>query len=77
MSERDLKRMEVLTEVLAGRRTVASAAVLALGVRQLHILVIRYREDGGGVPIHKHQPLVRILNYVSSFTVALTIIKRT
>jgi hypothetical protein len=35
MSERDLKRIEVLTEVLAGRRTVVSAAgVLGLGVRQ-------------------------------------------
>jgi hypothetical protein len=35
MSERDLKRIQVLTDVLAGRRTVVSAAaVLALGVRQ-------------------------------------------
>lgn len=31
MSERDLKRIEVLTDVLAGRRTVAKAGtVLAL-----------------------------------------------
>ncbi len=28
MSERDLQRIEVLTEVLAGRRTVASAATV-------------------------------------------------
>ncbi len=35
MSERDLKRIEVLTEVLSGRRTVASAAVvLAITVRR-------------------------------------------
>jgi hypothetical protein len=35
MSERDLERIEVLTEVLAGRRTAVSAtAVLAIGVRQ-------------------------------------------
>ena len=35
MSERDLKRIQVLTGVLAGRRTVVSAAaVLALGVSQ-------------------------------------------
>ncbi len=48
-----VKRMEVLTEVLAGRRSVASAAVLALDVRQVHRLLIRYREDGGGALIHK------------------------
>jgi len=54
MSERDLKRMEVLTEVFAGRRSVASAAIaLAVGVRQVHRLLIRYREDGGGALIHK------------------------
>lgn len=54
MSERDLKRMEVLTEVLAGRRSVASAAaVLAICVRQVHRLLIKYREDGGGGLIHK------------------------
>ena len=28
MSERDVQRIEVLTEVLAGRRTVASAAIV-------------------------------------------------
>src|SRR5260370_22015921 len=45
MSERDLKRIEVLTEVLAGRRTVVSAAaVLALGVRQTFRLLARYQE---------------------------------
>jgi hypothetical protein len=47
MSERDLKRIEVLTEVLAGRRTVVSAAaVLALGVRQTFRLLARYQEGG-------------------------------
>jgi hypothetical protein len=35
MSERDLKRVEVLSEVLAGRRTVAAAAaVLAISERR-------------------------------------------
>ena len=39
MSERDVGRMEVLAEVVSGRRTVASAAiVLAIGVRQVHRL---------------------------------------
>jgi hypothetical protein len=54
MSERDLKRIQVLTEVLAGRRTVVSAAaVLALGVRQTFRLLARYEEQGGGGLAHK------------------------
>jgi len=54
MSERDLKRIEVLSEVLAGRRTVASAAtVLGVSVRQAQRLLIRYRDGGGGSLIHK------------------------
>ena len=54
MSERDLQRIEVLTEVLAGQRTVASAAtVLGIGVRQVGRLLLRYRDDGGGALIHK------------------------
>ncbi len=54
MSERDLKRIQVLTEVLAGQRTVASAAaVLSLGVRQTFRLLARYEEQGGGGLAHK------------------------
>jgi hypothetical protein len=54
MSERDLKRIQVLTEVLAGRRTVVSAAaVLALGVRQTFRLLARYQDGGGGALIHQ------------------------
>jgi len=54
MSGRDLKRIEALTEVLAGRRTVVSAAaVLALGVRQTFRLLARYEEQGGGRLVHK------------------------
>jgi transposase len=54
MSARDLKRLEVLTEVQAGRRTVASAAVI-LGVseRQAFRLLARYRDHGGGGLIHQ------------------------
>ena len=53
-SERDVRRIEVLTEVLSGRRTVASAAVvLAITARQVNRLLIRFREDGGGGLIHK------------------------
>ena len=45
MSERDVRRIEVLTEVLSGRRTVASAAVvLAITVRQVNRLLIRFPE---------------------------------
>ena len=37
-----------------GRRTVASAAiVLAVGVRQIHRLLIRFRENGGRALIYK------------------------
>jgi hypothetical protein len=54
MSERDLKRVEVLTDVLAGRRTVESAAaVLNLGIRQTFRLLARYEEGGGGALIHQ------------------------
>jgi hypothetical protein len=54
MSERDLKRIQVLTDVLAGRRTVVSAAaVLALGVRQTFRLLSRYQDGGAGAVIHQ------------------------
>ena len=54
MSERDVQRIEVLSEVLSGRRTVASAGtVLAITARQVNRLLIRFREDGGGGLIHK------------------------
>jgi transposase len=54
MSKRDLQRIEVLTEVLAGSRTRASAAaVLAVSVRQTQRLLNRYRDGGGGALIHK------------------------
>ena len=53
MSERDLKRIEVLTEILAGRRSVESgAAVLGLAWRQTYRLLARYREHGGSSVIH-------------------------
>ena len=54
MSERDVQRIEDLTEVLAGKRTVASAViVLAVSARQVGRLLIRLREDGGGGLVHK------------------------
>src|SRR3954447_7962585 len=54
MSERDLRRIEVLAEVTNGRRTPASAAaVLALSARQVHRLLKAYRLGGGGAIAHK------------------------
>ena len=54
MSERDLKRIEVLTEVMSGRRTVVSAAaVLAISERQTFRLLAQYQEQGGAGVIHK------------------------
>jgi len=54
MSERDLRRIEVLSDVRAGRRTVAAAAaVLAVSERQAYRLLARYETDGGSGLIHK------------------------
>ena len=54
MSKQDLQRIEVLTEVLPGRRTTASAAaVLDVSVRQVQRLLNRYRDGGGGALIHR------------------------
>ena len=54
MSKQELRRIEVLTEVLAGSRTTESAAgVLGMSLRQVQRLVARYRDGGGGALIHK------------------------
>ena len=54
MSERDLKRIEVLSDVRSGRCTVAgAAAVLAVSERQAYRLLARYEVDGGSGLIHK------------------------
>jgi hypothetical protein len=54
MSERDLKRIEVLSDVRTGRRTVAAAAaVLAISERQAYRLLARYEVGGGSGLIHK------------------------
>jgi signal peptidase I len=54
MSERDVRRIEVLTEVLSGKRTSASAAdVLAITTRQVRRLLDRLRDDGGCALHHK------------------------
>ena len=44
MSDRDLRRIEVLSDVRVGRRTVAAAAaVLAVSERQAYRLLARYK----------------------------------
>ena len=54
MSERDLQRIQVLSEVTNRRRTIASAAVvLALSTRQVRRLLKAYRLGGGGAIAHK------------------------
>ena len=54
MSERDVKRVEVLSEVQSGRRTVAAAAsVLGISERQAYRLLVRYQENGGFGLVHK------------------------
>jgi hypothetical protein len=54
MSECDLRRIEVLSNVRTGRRTVAAAAaVLAFSERQAYRLLAKYELDGGSGLIHK------------------------
>ncbi len=54
ISAKDLQRLQVLTGLLAGRRSVASAAtVLAISDRQVNRLQARYRDGGGGALIHR------------------------
>ena len=56
MSERDLRRIEVVSEVGTGRRTLAAAAaVLAFSERHACRLLARYELDGGSGLIHKAQ----------------------
>ncbi|ASG20672.1 ISNCY family transposase [Nitrospirillum viridazoti] len=54
MSERDVRRVEVLSDVVGGRLTVSSAAaVLGLSERQVWRLLGRYRSGGGGAIVHQ------------------------
>jgi transposase-like protein len=54
MSERDVQRIRVLSEVLAGRRTTTSAAALLdITPRQARRLRNRLRDGGGGAISHR------------------------
>ena len=72
MSRHELHRIEVLSEVLARRRSEVSAAtVLGLSTRQTRRLLAAYRDGGGGAMIHKargrpsnNRPVAGIREYV-------------
>ena len=54
MSKRDIQRIEVLSEVVSGRRTVvAAASVLAITPRHVHRLLRRLQAGGGAALAHK------------------------
>ena len=54
MSEREIRRVEVLTEVTKGTLTASSAAlVLDMSERQVWRLLRRYRDGGGGAILHR------------------------
>ncbi len=75
MSERDLNRVEVLSDVTQGRMTAASAAnVLGLSRRQVHRLLKRFQSEGPASIRHKARGRVsnnRIDPAVREFAVAL------
>jgi hypothetical protein len=53
MSGRELQRIEVLSEVVARKRTERSAAaVLGISTRQTRRLLAAYRDSGGSALIH-------------------------
>jgi hypothetical protein len=54
MSGNELQRIEVLSEVLARRRTeISAAAILGISTRQTRRLIVAYRVGGGASVIHK------------------------
>ena len=54
MSEREVRRVEVLNEVQSGRRTVSTRlSVLDISERQGYRLPARYQERGGYGLVHK------------------------
>ena len=75
MSERELNRVEVLSQVVQGRMTAMGAAhVLGLSRRQVHRLLVRFRSDGPAAIRHKARGRVsnnRIDPAVRDFAVTL------
>jgi hypothetical protein len=75
MSGNELQRIEVLAEVLSGRRTEASAAaILGLSTRQTRRLIVAYRAGGGASVIHKGRGRVsnnKMLEGIREYSVEL------
>jgi transposase len=75
MSERDLRRIAVQSEVASGRRTIVSAAsVLAVSVRHVHRLLQRLDAGGGGSLAHRARgrpPNNRIDGAIQDYAIAL------
>lgn len=75
MSERDLNRIEVLSQVTQGRMTAVTAAnVLGLSRRQVHRLLKTFQTDGAGAIRHKargRRSNNRIDSAVRAFAVTL------
>ncbi|VVS99961.1 transposase (fragment) [Roseovarius sp. EC-HK134] len=75
MSERELNRIEVLSQVSQGRMTAVSAAnVLGLSRRQVHRLLMAFQADGPAAIRHKARGLAsnnRIDPAVREFAVML------
>jgi hypothetical protein len=75
MSGNELQRIEVLAEVLSGRRTEASAgAILGISTRQTRRLIVAYRASGGASVIHKSRGRAsnnRLLEGIREYAVEL------
>ena len=75
MSERDLQRIAVLSDVISGRRTIVSAAsVLGVSIRHVHRLLQRLEAGGGASLAHRSRgrlPNNRIDAAVQDYVVAL------
>ena len=62
MSGRELQRIEVLSEVLARRRSeISAAAILGLSTRQTRRLLAAYRDGGGGALITRRKARLQAL----------------
>ncbi len=75
MSERDLHRIGILSEVVSGRRSAASAAsLLAVSSRHVHRLLGRLEAGGGAALAHQARgrpPNNKIQVGIQSYAVAL------
>ncbi|MGI4794068.1 MAG: helix-turn-helix domain-containing protein [Janthinobacterium lividum] len=75
MSERDLHRIGALSEVVSGRRSVASAAsLLVVSSRHVHRLLGRLEAGGGAALAHRARgrpPNNKIQTSIQDYAMAL------